>query len=617
MKKKILGIIFGLVVFSAIVGSFIYFDPFVESDTTNPIVNIKSPTNRIYNDRVSLFEISVEDDNFIDTIWYNWRGENVTYVSPYYITFKEGVNTIQAWANDSQGNIGFDSVTFRVDVNDPIIDIKHPMNTYYNDQVQLLNLTVTDDIQIDKIWYNWNGTDIFYQSPLNITFSDGLNIINVSANDTAGNTFQNNVKFTITDVFTSVWDTTLISTDSSSVNKIKLPLQSIGTYDFSILWGDGSSNHILNWDQPEVIHSYNKIGEYEVKIIGTLNGWQFSNTGDRSKLIEIKNWGPLQLGNSGNYFSGCNNLVISAQDMLDLSGTTNLARTFSGCEEIDSVYNIENWDVSDVTDMNFMFSSAIKFNQEINSWDVSNVTNMRGMFADADSFNKTLTDWNVSRVTDMFGMFQLTDSFNNILKDWDVSSVTNMQYMFYGAYNFNNNISNWNVSSVTNMNSMFYYASSFNQNLTSWDVSSVTTMESMFKEVTSFNGSLNGWDVSNVITMRDMFNEASNFNQTLSNWNVSKVTDMYGMFYHAYSFDQNIGSWNVSSVTTMHYMFWESSLSTPNYDSLLIGWSALTLQLSVSFTAGNSKYSIGAATTARNILTGTYTWTISDGGQVT
>jgi len=122
--------------------------------------------------------------------------------------------------------------------------------------------------------------------------------------------------------------------------------------------------------------------------------------------------------------------------------------------------------------------------------------------------------------------------------------------------------------------------------------------------------------VSNVITMKEMFKEASSFNQTLNNWNVSKVTDMYGMFYHAYSFDQNIGSWNVSSVTTMHYMFWGFSLSTPNYDSLLIGWSALTLQSDVSFTAGNSKYSAGAATTARGVLTVTYSWGISDGGQV-
>ena len=44
---------------------------------------------------------------------------------------------------------------------------------------------------------------------------------------------------------------------------------------------------------------------------------------------------------------------------------------------------INNWDVSNVTDMSIMFSSeeATFFNQPLNKWNVSNVTNIRGMFA--------------------------------------------------------------------------------------------------------------------------------------------------------------------------------------------------------------------------------------------
>ena len=37
---------------------------------------------------------------------------------------------------------------------------------------------------------------------------------------------------------------------------------------------------------------------------------------------------------------------------------------------------------------------------EISNWDVSNVTNMRWMFANASSFNQPLNKWNVSNVTD-------------------------------------------------------------------------------------------------------------------------------------------------------------------------------------------------------------------------
>jgi surface protein len=41
---------------------------------------------------------------------------------------------------------------------------------------------------------------------------------------------------------------------------------------------------------------------------------------------------------------------------------------------------IENWDVSKVTDMSFMFNKAKSFNEDISNWDVSNVTDMEWMF---------------------------------------------------------------------------------------------------------------------------------------------------------------------------------------------------------------------------------------------
>ena len=56
--------------------------------------------------------------------------------------------------------------------------------------------------------------------------------------------------------------------------------------------------------------------------------------------------------------------------------------------------------------------------------------------------------WNVSQVTDMDNMFSQATSFNQNLSTWDVSNVTTMAHMFDFATNFNGNISNWNVSKV-------------------------------------------------------------------------------------------------------------------------------------------------------------------------
>ena len=42
--------------------------------------------------------------------------------------------------------------------------------------------------------------------------------------------------------------------------------------------------------------------------------------------------------------------------------------------------NINDWDVSNVTNMSYMFCNCHNFNQPLNSWDVSNVKNMKNIF---------------------------------------------------------------------------------------------------------------------------------------------------------------------------------------------------------------------------------------------
>ena len=160
--------------------------------------------------------------------------------------------------------------------------------------------------------------------------------------------------------------------------------------------------------------------------------------------------------------------------------------------------------------------------------------------------------------------------------------------MFYQAYSFNQPIDNWNISSMTDMNSMFHQAFAFNQDIGGWNVSSVTNMDAMFEG-------------------------ASSFNQPLDNWDVSSVTNMGYMFAGASSFSQDIGGWDVSSVTTMEGMFNGVTLSTQNYDNLLIGWSQLTLQNGVTFDGGNSQYSENGES-ARQAIIANFGWMIGDGG---
>ena len=70
---------------------------------------------------------------------------------------------------------------------------------------------------------------------------------------------------------------------------------------------------------------------------------------------------------------------------------------------------------------------------------------------------------------------------------------------------------------------------------------------------------------------------------------------------------------------TMFNMFANISISTTNYDALLVGWAAQTVQPDVTFDGGNSFYSAfpSAASVARNTLTsGPNNWIINDAGPI-
>jgi surface protein len=406
--------------------------------------------------------------------------------------------------------------------------------------------------------------------------------------------------------FVSTWDTTQAG---SASNTVVLPLLVAGTYSGTIDWGDGNSDDLSYANRT---HVYATTGVKTITITGTISGWQFNNIGDRRKITDVSNWGTLDITTTA-AFHGCSNLVISALDAPTLS-TTSMYRMFRECSLL-TVSNINSWDVSGVTNISQVFMSCSNFNQNIGGWDVSNVTVMSQMFQNASSFNQDIGAWDVSSVNDMSNMFSGATSFNQDIGGWDVSGVTNMSSMFNGASSFNQNIGSWDVGNVTNMGSMFNGATSFNQNIGSWDVSNVTAMGSMFSGATSFNQNISSWDVSGVTNISQMFRSASTFNQNIGSWDVSNVTNMSLMFYSATSFNQDIGSWDINQVTNFLNFMFGVTLSTVNYDALLIDWDAQgAMSFSGTVNFGGSKYtSGGAAEAARTSLISKWGG-ITDGG---
>ncbi|MDH5403680.1 MAG: BspA family leucine-rich repeat surface protein [Candidatus Heimdallarchaeota archaeon] len=477
---------------------------------------------------------------------------------------------------------------------------------------------------------------------------------------------ETNISVTLltSDSFVTKWNTSMTSTGSSENNQIRLPLDENGIYNFIVDWGDGTSNTITTWNQTEGKHDYSSTGVYNVVINGNLNGWQFNNSGDRLKIIELSQWGNMSLGNSGSYFYGAENMVLTATDAPNLNGTTSLYQAFTECVNLGATGSMNTWDVAAITNMGRMFMYSSTFNQPLGNWNVSSVTDMSWMFFGASSFNQPLGNWDVSRVTDMSFMLALSTSFNQPLDSWNVSKVITLRAMFNGASSFNQSIENWDVSGVTDMGQIFAYSRSFNQPLGNWNVSGVTNMGDMFASATSFNQSIGGWNVSSVTNMHRMFEKASSFNQPLGNWDVSGVTDLSNMFQNATSFNQPIGNWDVSSadgffgldymfdgassfnqslenwdvsrilsmyatfrdatsfnqpldnwdvssVSNMYYMLSNTALHYTNYDRLLEAWSQLNLQTWVTLDVGVTRYT---NIIARDYIVDTFRWTIRDGG---
>jgi len=255
-------------------------------------------------------------------------------------------------------------------------------------------------------------------------------------------------------------------TGSSNSDQFRLPLTTSTGLNCVVDWGDSTTDTITSHTAPAVTHTYPSSGTYTVKITGNLLGWRFSNGGDRLKILNIAQWGALNISVAEGFW-GCTNLTCSATDAPTIT-TTNLQNYFSACTNFNGA--IGNWNVSNVTNMTGMFSGASSFNQNIGAWDVSKVTTMIFMFTSATAFNQDIGSWDTSNVTIMQSVFQSALSFNQNIGSWNVSKVTNMFRMLNNATAFNQDISDWNIANVTNFSDFMALKTNLNYSATNLDL---------------------------------------------------------------------------------------------------------------------------------------------------
>jgi surface protein len=241
-------------------------------------------------------------------------------------------------------------------------------------------------------------------------------------------------------------------TGQSASNQFFMPLASSVDLNIDIDWGDGTpiQNVTLNTDAQ---HTYASAGIYTISVTGSLVNWRFNNTGDRTKMLNISQWGCFNM-NLEAAFYGCSNMNSTATDYPIIT-STNLNGCFRGC----TIFNgaINNWNVSIVQNFGNFFRDALAFNQNIGGWNTSSATAMTSMFQNATAFNQNIGSWNTINVTNMNNMFNAAIAFNQSISLWDVFNVTNMGSMFSGATAFNQNIGSWQIQNVTNFSNFMRF----------------------------------------------------------------------------------------------------------------------------------------------------------------
>lgn len=197
----------------------------------------------------------------------------------------------------------------------------------------------------------------------------------------------------------------------------------------------------------------------------------------------------------------------------------------------------------------------------------------------------------------------------------DTSNVRIMDEMFMDTLSVRPETSSWNTSNVISMVSMFNNARVATPDTSTWNTSNVTDMSGMFIGTWEANPDTSKWDTSNVTNMTFMFYNSNKAEPDTSGWQTSKVTNMSSMFQLSSVADPDMSGWDFSSVTTLNNMFSGTSLSTTNYDNLLIRLDA-TAGSGLNLNAGSSQYTNGGAgeTARSNLLT--KSWTISDNGGI-
>jgi surface protein len=121
-----------------------------------------------------------------------------------------------------------------------------------------------------------------------------------------------------------------------------------------------------------------------------------------------------------------------ADVFIDTSLMTKFSSTFMNNSKL-KYLDVSGWDTSNITELGQLFRScsSLKTIKGIGNWNTSKVTNMAQVFAVCSSLSELdIENWNVTSVTSMWYMFQNLNLTSLDLSKWSVPNLANVSEMF-------------------------------------------------------------------------------------------------------------------------------------------------------------------------------------------
>ena len=175
----------------------------------------------------------------------------------------------------------------------------------------------------------------------------------------------------------------LINKSSKFINKIKVDTK---TQLRSIIWERYNNNKsfldLTDIDVSELDDLSDIFYQFLVEVVD-ISGWDISNVTimdamfgcceKLKKIIGIENLDVSKLENANSMFYMCENLVeldLTKWNPVSLQNTSDM---FYGCSNLKIIKNIENWQLTNIKDVSYIFYDCAKLDVDLSNWDLTNI----------------------------------------------------------------------------------------------------------------------------------------------------------------------------------------------------------------------------------------------------